>query len=710
MISRSWVLVQIALRNLRASPINLIVGALILFGTFFFVVLGALLDTLGASMSKSVIGSVAGHVQVYSQKSKDELAIYGGGMSGDADLSAITDFPKIKSALESLPNVKQVVPMGVSGALITSGNTVDLTLDQLRQLYKSKKGEARDEKLNQLPAGEREKEIASQKDHVRQIVKVLLGDLEQARARISENKVESEDRAALAKVADDAFWAGFEEDPYGSLEFLENKIAPLVSDANLLFIRYVGTDLDAFAQSFDRMKIVDGTAVPKGQRGFLMSKFYYEDQLKLKNARRLDKIKDARAQGRTIAADPDLQRFVKECASQTRDIVLQLDALRTQQAVTRLQELLQSTETDLPALLTRFFGELKDENFDQRYAFFYEKLAPLLDLYRVRVGDTLTIKTFTRAGYVKSVSLKVYGTFAFEGIEKSPLAGAINLMDLMSFRDLYGYLTSDNLAELQELKAKAGTKDVKREDAEAELFGGGGEIEAQATPGLIDEGKELSGVARTLRQEDLIRRVYTQQEIDSGVVLNAAVLLKDGTKVDQALQDIERVSKEQGLNLKAVSWQQAAGLLGQIIVFLKAMLLGFVAFIFFVAMIVIFNAMMMATLHRTQVFGTLRAIGAQRPFVLWMVLVESVVLGIVFGTVGMVLGSVAVSAIHSKGIPAFNDYLYFFFSGPVLRPDLTFWNLLTALILVLVATTISTLLPAVRATQVSPLKAMQTEE
>ena len=57
----------------------------------------------------------------------------------------------------------------------------------------------------------------------------------------------------------------------GALEFLENKIAPQVSDANMLFLRYVGTDLDAFGKSFDRMQIADGQPVPPGQRGFLIA-------------------------------------------------------------------------------------------------------------------------------------------------------------------------------------------------------------------------------------------------------------------------------------------------------------------------------------------------------------------------------------------------------------------------------------------------------
>lgn len=710
MITQALMLVQISLRNLLASKINLLIGGLLLLGTFFFVLFGALLDTLSDSMSKSVVGSVAGHIQIYSSKSKDELSLYG-TMGGDPDLGAITEFPKIKQALETLPNVKTVVPMGTSGALITSGNTVDLTLEKLRELYKSRDGKSTNPAAQKLSPEQYAAQIDSQKSHVRQIVKVLQGDTEKAGVMLDETKTDADAKAALDRVSGEEFWKGFDVDPYESMEFLENKIAPQVTDGNLMFLRYVGTDLNTFQKSFDRMQIVDGQAVPEGRRGFLIAKFFYEEFMKLKNARRLDKIKEGLTAGtKTIAKDPDLGRYVKENSQQTRELVLQLDAIKTRTAVDRLQTFLgEKKEGDLTTLLGRFF-EMTDENFLARYDFFYAQLAPLLELYRVRVGDTLTIKAFTKAGYVKSVNVKVYGTFSFTGIEKSPLAGQISLMDLMSFRDLYGYLTSDNTDELRQLKDKTGAKEITREGAEDSLFGEGNNVVAEATAGIIDEKKELSGVARTLRQEDLIQRVYNQREIEGGVVLNAAVILKDARLIDETIEQINALSVGQGLSIKAISWQQAAGILGQVINFIKGLLLGFVAILFLLAMIVINNAVMMATMQRTQTFGTMRAIGAQRPFVLLMVMIESVVLGLVFGSAGMVLGSVAVAVVGKIGIPAFNDYLYFFFSGPRLLPALNVWNLVIAIVLVLIATTVSTLIPALNATRVSPLAAMQADE
>jgi len=432
--------------------------------------------------------------------------------------------------------------------------------------------------------------------------------------------------------------------------------------------------------------------------------------MKLKTARRLDKLRDARANGRLIASDDELKRFVKENRTQTREIVLQLDGLETAALTKTLQAALSSTEPSIDALLAELLTTT-DENFEQRFKLFYEVVAPQVQLYRVNVGDMLTIKAFTKSGYIQNVNVKVYGTFAFSGLEKSPLAGSTSLMDLMSFRELYGYLTTDKAEELKDLQKQTGAKTVSRENAEDELFGSGAdEVVAEATAGIIDPDAAITGAGRKLREEDLVRRVYSQQELNDGVVLNAAVMLEDPSRLDETLARIQQVSADEGLNLNVVSWQKASGILGQLINVFRVLLFLAVAAIFFAAMVIMYLSVLMATLQRTQMFGTMRAIGAQRGLVLSMVLLESVVLGLIFGGLGMALGIGALSAIGAQGIAAPNDVMYFFFSGPRLVPQVSTWPLVVALVIVLVVTIGSTLVPALMATRVSPLRAMQADE
>ena len=49
--------------------------------------------------------------------------------------------------------------------------------------------------------------------------------------------------------------------------------------------------------------------------------------------------------------------------------------------------------------------------------------------------------------------------------------------------------------------------------------------------------------------------------------------------------------------------------------------------IFFVASVIINNAMTMATVERVAEIGTMRAIGAQRSFVMWIFMIETLALG-----------------------------------------------------------------------------------
>src|SRR6266576_2195495 len=143
------VLLQIAVRNLFASFLNVIIGGIILVGTLLVVLGSSLLDSMDEAMSKSVTGSVAGNVQLYSSQSKDELSLFGNMGGEDPDLSSIDDFPKVKQTLEALPEVKTVIPMGIKGALITSGNTIDLTLEKLRAAVNALKenGDSSERKL-----------------------------------------------------------------------------------------------------------------------------------------------------------------------------------------------------------------------------------------------------------------------------------------------------------------------------------------------------------------------------------------------------------------------------------------------------------------------------------------------------------------------------------------------------------------------------------
>lgn len=693
-------LLQVAFRNLFKSWINLVIGFVIFFATLLVVVGGAFLDSLDSSLSRSIVGSVAGHLQVYSDRSREELALFGGNMGEDPNLSPVERFSVLRDAVAQHPNVKQVVPMGVSSAIVTTGNAVDHALEQLRALYREQpEGKAAD-------PGRRAR-IDSLKSHLRRLAGLMQAEQATQKEMLREGARDASEGEALQRAQSDAFWEDFEQDPLASLEYLENRLAPQAAEGEMVPFRYIGTDPQAFQQSFDRMEIVDGQAIPQGERGIVLAKLFYEEAFKLKSARRLDKIKEGLDTGRrTLATDPELQRLMRENMNQLREIQYQLDPLKAAEATRRLQRALGSREQDLAKLLETFF-HTDDQNFAERYRQFYAELAPLLQLYRVRPGELLTLSAVGQSGYVQSSNVRVWGTFRFKGMEKSPTAGFINVMDLVTFRELFGQPTAETRKEIQALKASAGAREVKREQAEEDLFGGESEQVSEGGGGQVD-AEALLGAAGPRREPASTR--YAPGEIEQGMVLSAAVILKDPDALQRTMEELRELPAVKAASLRIVDWQKAVGTFGQLILMLRVALWVIIAILAVVVLAVINNAMMMATLRRTREIGTLRAIGAQRAFVLAMVLVETMVLSLVFGLAGMGTGALVVRGVNALGIPAVTDEMQFFFSGPKLDLFVSPTSLVAAFVMVVIVSAISTLYPAVQATRISPVTAMQSEE
>jgi hypothetical protein len=313
---------------------------------------------------------------------------------------------------------------------------------------------------------------------------------------------------------------------------------------------------------------------------------------------------------------------------------------------------------------------------------------------------------------VNSVNVPVYGFVEFRGLERSALAGMMSVLDIHSWRDLYGYMTPERAAEIRKLKERSGATLIARDQAEDALFGGAAAApEPRAAPQAIDETRLLGAGNGRESRASLFQRRYGQEEIDAGVALNAAVLLEDPRRIDETMPLLVAAAHRAGIEVKAMTWLEASGIVGQSMRLLRMVLYLAVLIIFAVALVIINNAMVMATLQRVKEIGTMRAIGAQRRFVLVLVVVEVITTGLVFGALGSLVGILLVQAIGwSGGIAATNDTMYFLFSGPALIPRLGTASLVTSVVIVFLVSILSALYPAVLAMRVTPLEAMQSDE
>ncbi|HET7826450.1 MAG TPA: hypothetical protein VFK90_14035, partial [Anaeromyxobacter sp.] len=353
------ILLRIAFRNLTAAPVRTaILGAIVLVGSMIVVVGSSLLESIDRGMRTSIQGSLGGHVQVYDARSEGDLELYA-GLRGESMLEPIEDFSRVKAVLEKVPNVREVVPMGIHQAMVATPTTLDAALEKLR------------EDVRRMDAGddgpERRRLYEAHVAHVRRMLSLLGQDLGAARAIADLDSREIQGRReeyrAVGEAAKDEFWTAFEKDRYGGLEFLENRVAPAAMENAFTFIRYVGTDPEAFFEAFPLAEVKEGERIPKGRRGILVGRQYAEEWLKLKNARRLDQIKDARdRRGRRIdppsgrlhrllvrlglraPVDEELRRWVKENRGGVREILLQLDPIRAGELATELRRALHAPD------------------------------------------------------------------------------------------------------------------------------------------------------------------------------------------------------------------------------------------------------------------------------------------------------------------------------------------------------------------------------
>lgn len=693
MTASAKLLVELALRSLIAHRVkSVIVGSLMLFGTALVVVGTSLLDSIEASMKKSIVSSLTGHLQVYDADAEDELQVFGGTGFGSSDIGEMPRFQEIERALLGVPNVAAVVPMAISNATLNGEGELDVALGELRRAV----AEGREADRGALVA------------RVRQLVDILVQERRLEETIAADTAERRAAKETLALAASEETWSRFQREPVAVLDWLDARVAPLAPEGQTGYLRYIGTDLDQFAASFDRFQVVDGRMVPTGHRGLLVSKQIYERYIKNPAARLFDEVHEEVVEdGKTIASDPLLREKVARMARQYQRILFQLGPDETAALEPRLRALLPGVEGDLGALIQELL-RVDDATVRARYAFFYEHVAPKIDLYAFDVGDTIVLRSFTNSGFIRATSVKVWGTFEFQGLEKSELAGATSLADLMTFRDLYGQPTAETRAEHARMRAAVDAKPVTREDAEDALFGGDTAsvvVEVERPEGFDEfRGEEALDV------RDVAAATFDPAEQRKGLALSAAVLLRDEERLDETMRTIRDLSREEGLGIQAVDWRTASGIVGQFILVIRGVLYVAIVIIFLVAMVIINNSMVMATMDRVSEIGTIRALGAQRRFVLAMFLLETAVLGLVAGALGAATGAGIVAALGASGIPATSDVLVFLFAGPALHPTFGIDNLALGLVAILVVSLLATLYPARIATRIEPVVAMQAKE
>jgi len=129
--------------------------------------------------------------------------------------------------------------------------------------------------------------------------------------------------------------------------------------------------------------------------------------------------------------------------------------------------------------------------------------------------------------------------------------------------------------------------------------------------------------------------------------------------------------------------------------------------IIFIVSIGVLNTVLMGTLERTREFGVLKAIGTRPVMIFTLIVLESFVLSIASCILGLLLSLPVIYWLSVKGIPMPEPIDMGGIEFNTMLGELSTYVIALPSVVVIVSTLLVSLIPAMRAAKISPLKALQ---
>ena len=313
----------------------------------------------------------------------------------------------------------------------------------------------------------------------------------------------------------------------------------------------------------------------------------------------------------------------------------------------------------------------------------------------INVGDTILLTAQTKVYGMKIRGIEIVGIFKFRNASM-PLE-FISFVDLENARVLNGMT---GITDLQALLTETELEGLGAVD-EDDLFGGGGLFD-QAV--LVDAGDGGSRDFESILGDTAIRAQLS--EVDNNAWHYILLKLDNEGAAARTVRDLNREFEEAGWELQAFEWLDGGGAMAQFTYVLKTVFNILIIVVAVVAVIIIMNTLVISVTERIPEIGTMRAIGAQKRFVRRMIMLETLMIAVVFGALGIALGAGITGVLGAVGIESDEMMLQVFMGGPVLNPTVSVSSVISSLIAVIIAGLLASLYPAAIALRIQPVTAM----
>jgi ABC-type lipoprotein release transport system permease subunit len=316
----------------------------------------------------------------------------------------------------------------------------------------------------------------------------------------------------------------------------------------------------------------------------------------------------------------------------------------------------------------------------------------------IGIGDSILVTATNETTGTKIRELEVVGVYEF--VNSSRPLELISFIGLEDARVLNGMtaITDIETGLTEAERSRLGVID------ENDLFAGGDGLFGGSS--ITDESTQRGA---TIDFESILGDTSRRDQL-TGVDETAwhYVLLKleDGQAAARIARGLNRSFAELGMDLVAFEWIDGAGAAAQLTYGLKLVFNLLILLVAVVAVIIIMNTLVISVTERISEIGTMRAIGAQRRFVRRMILLETMMIAVAFGGIGIIAGMGVTGILGVTGIESSTQILQVFMGGPVLSPVVSASSVLLSFLGVIGAGLAASLYPASIALGIQPVTAM----
>jgi len=314
----------------------------------------------------------------------------------------------------------------------------------------------------------------------------------------------------------------------------------------------------------------------------------------------------------------------------------------------------------------------------------------------LKVGDVFQLNNFGETGF-KVREVKVVGIFRFENANDRSFAfmnpGFVDVQTLRA-------LTGKAVTTAADLKLKDEAQALLN-DSNDDFFNDAGPVKVQAAQGI-----NLDDMTRAVADKSAQVDAASARE---GTWNFQMVKLKPGTDDKAFAAGLTEKLKKAGLGAKAQTWVTSASPDSQFFELVILALNFAILLLAIVSVFVIMNTLVVSVMERTSEIGTMRAVGAQKGLIRRLFIVETALITLVSGAVGIALGFAGLVVVHFTGIAGPGGWMQSAFPNGVLHPAVNADALPGTLIVLAVIASISWIFPVAMATKVSPLKAINTD-